>query len=138
MPLTQFIYTSTPFGYDDATLSGILISARHFNRRDGITGALICREDIFLQLLEGPAEAVSAAFARIARDGRHIEVTLLQSGHVEERLFPQWDMQHDPARSWIWTPQQVEEGVVRKVPGHDLRAIFTRVATEANDSARRL
>ena len=52
---TQLIYASRPFGYDDLTLISILMQARENNARNGITGALICREDVFLQILEGPA-----------------------------------------------------------------------------------
>ena len=52
---TQLIYASRPFGYDDLTLTSILMQARENNARNGITGALICREDVFLQILEGPA-----------------------------------------------------------------------------------
>ena len=51
--LIQIIYMSQPFGYDEAMLAGILLDARRCNKRDGITGALVCRHDIYLQLLEG-------------------------------------------------------------------------------------
>jgi Sensors of blue-light using FAD len=44
----QLVYASRPFGYDDLTLTGILGQARQNNARNGITGALICREDIFM------------------------------------------------------------------------------------------
>ena len=58
MDVFRAIYTSRPFGFDQAMLSGILIDARHANIRDGITGALICRADIYLQWLEGPEAQV--------------------------------------------------------------------------------
>ena len=57
----QLIYASRPFGYDELTLVGILASARRNNERDGITGALICREDLFVQLLEGRRDLVTSA-----------------------------------------------------------------------------
>ncbi|MEO1331606.1 MAG: BLUF domain-containing protein, partial [Pseudomonadota bacterium] len=50
--LTQLVYSSQPFGYDDIMLNGILNDARRCNLRDDITGALVCRHDIYLQLLE--------------------------------------------------------------------------------------
>ena len=78
-------------------LAGILLDARQANTRDGITGALICRRDIYLQMLEGPAPAVKAAYGRIRRDDRHVEVRLHVSDPVEERLFADWAMMHDPA-----------------------------------------
>ena len=51
--LVQLIYSSQPFGYDSTTLQTILNDARRCNTRDGISGALVCRHDIYVQLLEG-------------------------------------------------------------------------------------
>ena len=61
--MIQLIYASQPFGFDAAMLNGILSDARRCNVRDEVTGALICRADVYLQLLEGPEPAVDAAFA---------------------------------------------------------------------------
>ena len=65
MPMIQLIYASRPFDFDEGTLLSILTIARSLNERDGITGALICRSDLYMQLLEGPPELVEAAFRRI-------------------------------------------------------------------------
>lgn len=130
MPLMQLIYASRPFGYDDLTLSGILASAQHNNRRDSVTGALICREDVFVQMLEGLPEVVSPLFARIQRDDRHTEVHMLQSREIEHRLFPDWAMRHDPARSWMWTPEQVVAGAIENATPEDALALFERLAAD--------
>jgi hypothetical protein len=126
----QLIYASRPFGYDDLTLNGILFQARRNNARDGITGALIYREDLFLQLLEGPRDVVSAAFMRILRDDRHVEIVKLWSGNIETRRFPQWSMRHDPARSWMWTMSEVADGAIGRASKQEIRAIFERLAQE--------
>lgn len=76
MTVYRVIYTSRPFGFDSGTLYGILAHAQQANRRVGITGALICRDDIYLQLLEGPENEVRATVARIKRDDRHLEVSI--------------------------------------------------------------
>jgi hypothetical protein len=131
MRLTQLIYMSRPFGFDDLDLRNILLVSRENNERDGITGSLICREDIYLQLLEGPRNAVSTAYTRIARDNRHGEVMLLWMGDVEERLFPQWFMKHDPIQSWMWTPEQVRAGAVTEASMEEIRGIFVRLASSA-------
>jgi Sensors of blue-light using FAD len=135
MALQQLIYTSTPFGYDSNTLSSILIAARHFNKRDGITGALICRDDVFLQLLEGEPALVEALYGRIQRDSRHIDIATLVSVKVDARIFPEWDMLHDPARSWLWTPGEVSDGAVRHAGPAALLGVFTRVARETGEGA---
>jgi hypothetical protein len=110
MAMIQLIYASQPFGFDEAALNSILTSARHYNTRDDITGALICRADVYLQLLEGPEQLVEATYGRIARDNRHLGINRLFSGPISERMFPDWAMRDDPARSWMWTRAEVEDG----------------------------
>lgn len=88
MKTMQLIYSSQPFGFDELVLGGILTIARKNNERDGITGALICREDLYLQLLEGGESEVIQAFNRILRNDRHAHVVKRWSGDVEDRLFP--------------------------------------------------
>ena len=128
--VTQLIYMSEPFGFDASILAGILTDARRNNRRDGITGALICRQDIYLQMIEGETAAIDALFARIAVDDRHLEVRELWRGDVAERMFPQWDMLDDPARSWLWSPDEVAHGAVTAATPGALHAVFERVALE--------
>uniref|UniRef100_Q07LL8 BLUF domain protein n=1 Tax=Rhodopseudomonas palustris (strain BisA53) TaxID=316055 RepID=Q07LL8_RHOP5 len=130
MPMIQLIYASQPFGFDEAALAGILMDTRRCNERDGITGALICRGDLYLQLLEGPQEAVEAAYQRIERDHRHLEIKLLSRRTVTERLFPAWAMRDDPARSWMWNQDEVKAGAVERATEADAVAIFERLARE--------
>jgi len=130
MTLKRLIYASRPFGYDNLTLDGILYTARTNNVRDGITGSLVCREDIFLQLLEGPGTAVDAAFERIRRDNRHTDVLLLTTDRVDARLFPDWAMRHDPARSWMWSPAEVDQGAVARASPDEVVGVFSRIVSE--------
>ncbi len=74
MPMQQLIYASRPFGYGVQALAGILSMSRVRNSQNDITGALICRQDIYLQLLEGPTGLVETTFERILRDDRHTEI----------------------------------------------------------------
>ena len=129
MPLLQLSYASRPFGFDSAMLAGILIDARRCNSRDGITGALICREDLYLQLLEGPEAAVEAAYRRILRDDRHIEVRPLTRRRVADRLFGAWAMRDDPAQSWVWSREAVHNGAAETATEAEVLAIFTRLAS---------
>ncbi len=128
--LIQLIYSSKPFGFDDAALNGILIIARRNNPRDAITGALICRHDLYLQLLEGPQAAVEARYLSIARDNRHLEVVKRVSRPVTERVFPSWAMRDDPARSWMWTATEVKQGALDRAMPSDFISIFSRLAAE--------
>jgi len=130
MGLIQLVYASQPFGFDAATLNAILFEARETNRREGITGALICRADLYLQLLEGPQDRVDAVYARIARDDRHLEVTLLLRRPVDARLFGEWAMRDDAARSWMWSRADVAAGAVDRASADDALGVFVRLAAE--------
>ena len=131
MTMIQLVYASRPFGFDESTLSGILFTARSSNSRDGITGALICRADLYLQLLEGPCDKVEAAYARIERDDRHLEIRRLVRSPVEMRLFGAWAMRSDPARTWMWTREQVENGAPDKATTEEVLSVFSRLLDEA-------
>ena len=120
----QLIYASRPFGYDELTLTSILMQARKNNARNGITGALICREDLFLQILEGPRDLVTATFSRILRDERHVDVVNLLSNEIHGRLFPEWSMRHDPAQSWMWTPEEVARGAIGRASDQEILGTF--------------
>ncbi len=130
MRLMQLIYASTPFGFDAPTLKNILSVARHNNAQDGITGALICRADLYLQILEGTRSAVTARFHKILADDRHLNVVLIWSGDVEARMFPEWYMRDDPARSWMWTQEQIAAGAIESASEEDVRAVFARLIRE--------
>ena len=131
-PLTmvQLVYASKPFGFDAAMLNGILSDARRLNPPNDVTGALICRADLYLQLLEGPKPAVEATFARIARDDRHLDVQCLVNRPITQRLFPDWAMRDDPARSWMWTQKEVDNGALDHATEDEIVAVFERVAAE--------
>lgn len=124
----RIIYRSQPFGFDTTMLAGILSAARRNNPRYGITGALICRHDVYLQLIEGPAEAIDALYAVILEDDRHFDVRLLLTETVDERLFPAWSMLDDTAPSQFWSADDVAAGVLEAASPEELRAPFIRLS----------
>ena len=129
--MKQLIYRSQPFGFDEAMLAGILSRARFNNVRDDITGALICRHDLYLQLIEGPAAAIDALYARISVDDRHCDVRLLLSEEVDRRIFPEWSMLDDTSPSMAWSPGDVSSGAVDSAAADALRAVFETIARTA-------
>ncbi|THV15767.1 BLUF domain-containing protein [Rhizobium rhizophilum] len=132
MDVFRAIYTSQPFGYDSTILSGILMEARRANVRDGITGALICRADIYLQWLEGPELQVLKALERIERDDRHLDVKVHVAEHVAERAFGEWAMLHDPAATWIWTQSEIADGALERTTPAEVTDFFLRLRSSAN------
>jgi hypothetical protein len=133
----QLIYVSRSFGFDSATLAGILLDARRCNMRDGITGSLVCREDLYLQLLEGPQDKVEACFARIRQDDRHLNVRLKSRRMVDTRILPHWAMRDDPARSWMWSAEDVAAGAADRATADEVIAIFERIAREPAEAESR-
>ena len=83
--------SGTPETYA-AEIEAILAKSRVNNARDGITGGLLFNDGCFAQVLEGPADAVEAAFERIQCDDRHGEVTVIETGPIPARDFPGWSM----------------------------------------------
>lgn len=130
MAVQQLVYSSRPFGFDEAMLNGILTGARHFNAAHDITGALICRHDLFLQLLEGPQEIIKPLYQRIAVDVRHIEVEKIVERQADDRIFPKWAMRSDSAQSWLWTAQEVKDGALKKANTDQILEVFNRMANE--------
>lgn len=135
MSMIQMIYASHPFGFDEAMLAGILLDARRCNDRDGVTGALICREDLYLQLLEGPEQAVEATYVRILKDDRHANINRLVRREIgaEDRLFPRWSMLDDPAQSWVWTKAQVRRGAIEDASEAEVIGLFERLSALTAD-----
>lgn len=91
--MLQLVYISSPDtaqGPVDAPT--ILRTSRRNNRRDGITGLLFTDGTRFLQAIEGPTDAVNAAFARIKADPRHRAVVVLSERDIEAREFGDWEM----------------------------------------------
>ena len=76
------------------TVLAILKTARANNRLHGIVGALLLVDAMFLQVLEGPAEAVDRLMANIRRDRRHQGVVVLldQSHPQQPPMFTDWSM----------------------------------------------
>ncbi|KPG75648.1 BLUF domain-containing protein [Frigoribacterium sp. RIT-PI-h] len=98
--------SSYPFTDDD--LANLLMTSRSNNARLGITGMLLHREGRFIQVLEGPDEAVRERLAVIARDPRHTAVHTIVDERVEDRLFPAWTMGY----------QAVTDDLAAVIPGY--------------------
>ena len=78
-------------------LTELMHAARRRNEQLDVTGMLLYTEGSFFQVLEGPAGAVDALFARIAADPRHEQVTQIIREPIMRRAFPGWSMGFDTA-----------------------------------------
>jgi len=91
--LVEYIYASAATrDFTSDELIELLGRARENNSQRNVTGILLHHEGSFLQILEGPEDAVESLFELISRDERHANLLLLSRRHVEERSFGDWRM----------------------------------------------
>jgi len=65
------------------------------NATEGITGMLMYSDGVFVQLLEGPKDALSRVWNRVLHDGRHFGVVkLMHRSEVEMRCCGNWTMRY--------------------------------------------
>lgn len=79
-------------------LGRILETSRRNNRAADVTGLLLHAEGSFLQVLEGPPDAVASTFARIGRDPRHHKLVQIFHGPIVGRSFAAWQMGYEEPR----------------------------------------
>jgi hypothetical protein len=94
--LQSLVYMSSAVEqFDDDDLEAVLAYSRERNTADGLSGMLVHRAGRFMQLLEGPYDAVMATYSRILADERHGDVSLLVEETIHTRRFPEWSMAYD-------------------------------------------
>ncbi|WP_101756877.1 BLUF domain-containing protein [Oceanicoccus sp. KOV_DT_Chl] len=92
-PMIHLIYSSHSHNALSAIdVENILKSSHRNNRQLNITGILLYQQDLFLQVLEGPDDAVRERFEIIKQDPRHDKVEVLQEYTISQRDFPDWAM----------------------------------------------
>lgn len=126
----QLVYISTSREEITAeTLQDILTVSRINNERAGVTGLLVSGGTRFLQVLEGPAEAVSATFERIAQDKRHFACVVLASKSVSERAFGDWSMAFKQgSRASDGSLREIIHGITEDLGDPGLQAEFRSFA----------
>ncbi len=77
-------------------VTAIVAAAQRRNEHDGLTGALLFVDGLFIQALEGEASKLEAAFERICRDLRHRRIVLHEFSEAPERAFAGWAMVEVP------------------------------------------
>jgi hypothetical protein len=73
-------------------LEDILRVSRAWNADHDITGILLYKDGLFLQILEGPKNEVKSIFRSISQDTRHSVVTVVLEGDTDSRDFDGWLM----------------------------------------------
>lgn len=91
--LYRLIYVSTArINLDDRDIAGIVSASRSRNEAAGITGLLAYNGSNFMQLVEGPTDAVLTLYERLGRDERHFGLVKISGEAVDERVCGDWAM----------------------------------------------
>jgi hypothetical protein len=125
--LKHVIYTSRPTFFDIEILDNILNTSRTNNTKWDITGNLIFHSDLFLQLLEGPQDAIDSLYQSILLDNRHTDIFKLRDEITQRRLFASWTMKNDIFQSWM-----LSRGALNKLNSEDAFDIFVKLARETD------
>jgi FAD-dependent sensor of blue light len=89
----QLVYKSIEADpFSEADLKHLLLNSRLRNAEVDITGMLIYDRGAFLQMLEGDLGAVISTFARIERDPRHKDISVLLRDPKAGRAYGNWSM----------------------------------------------
>ncbi len=91
---SRLIYKSlaTAESVSNETLANLEDTAAANNQAQAINGLLVLSGNAFIQVLEGPAEKLTALFARIVGDKRHRKVELISFETHIPAEFDDWNM----------------------------------------------
>ena len=103
--MRRLIYMSTACRQpNQAMLDRILLDAREYNSKIGVTGILVAHGPKFLQVLEGEPSEVETVMSRVCRSEKHSGIITLVDETVTTRLFPDWSMGYER----LGTTQEIE------------------------------
>lgn len=141
--LTAIVYTSVASRQLSAQdLDSILVDARAFNQKAGVTGALLYTSGTFFQYFEGPAAGVTEVYLRIKLSEKHEHIKELFHQSIHTRQFSTWHMAFAQAPSTVleeltneyWEMSLPElSGRDAPSPGLKLLLDFWKTATHATD-----
>ena len=62
--------------------------------------------------------------------GGFINVLKIKEDITDRKLFTSWAMRGDPVKSWMWSYEDVESGIVKKIKPADAFAVFEKLSRE--------
>ena len=121
----------------DADFRTIAMFSSLWNKRHNISGLLLHYNGQIMQVLEGPEDEVKNLYARIERDQRHHDVTVVMSRACEKPYFEEWSMGFRPMESAEQMDaffELTKENLEKAIPDtatEDLRQVVGDFATNA-------
>ena len=88
-----FYVSSSKKGMGLKEIEEMAKKAAKSNSDNGITGIMLFKGGVFLQLLEGEASKINTLFeSKIKKDDRHTNITEIFNIQAKERMFEKWSM----------------------------------------------
>ncbi len=101
--------------FSDKELEDLLAVSRANNAACSITGILFYGNNMFMQVLEGPKQAVEKTFSKIKHDPRHFGIRVLEKTPVETRRFPDFSMAFKKLSAPEFTSMLGEQPAAKRV-----------------------
>ena len=128
--LRRVIYVSEKVGSSSHDVADIINASIRNNPSKKITGCLLEGETSFLQILEGPTEAIQILYKTISEDDRHTNVKSLCDEPLETRLFSDWSMRSDNYNDIEWGDVNFNAGNFVNISVDAAKNIFTRISEQ--------
>ena len=132
--LRRVIYVSEKVGSSEQDVADIVNTSTQNNPRKGITGCLLEGSNSFLQILEGPSNAIKSLYEAISEDNRHTNVKRLCDEPLNTRLFSDWSMKSDKYNQMEWGDSALNAGNFVNLSADAAKNIFTRISEQGESS----
>lgn len=144
--LYRLIYSSEAVpGFGEKELRQLLLRCRKKNSENGITGALIFVDHVFLQILEGNKTDVITLMDKVRNDPRHRNIKVFSEREDDKYLFSAWSMANlspdlESLSSWAGIEGATSIGVIASSIDKDPQRVPTlvvRILKELAEPSRR-
>ena len=132
--LGRVIYVSEKVGSSEQEVADIVKASTQNNPSKNITGCIVEGQNSFLQILEGPSDAIKGLYKTISEDNRHTNVRRLCDESIDTRLFSDWSMKSDNYNLIEWGDPALNAGNFLNISADAAKNIFTRISEQADSS----
>ena len=132
--LRRVIYVSEKVGSSEQDVADIVNASTQNNPSKDITGCLLEGSNSFLQILEGPSDAIKSLYKTICEDNRHTNVQRLCDEPLNTRLFSYWSMKSDNYNQIEWGDSALNTGNFVNISADAAKNIFTRISEQGESS----
>jgi len=132
--LRRVIYVSEKVRLSAQDVADVFNVSIQNNPSKDITGCLLEGSNSFLQILEGPSDAINSLYKAISEDNRHTNVRRLCNEPLNTRLFSDWSMKRDNYNQMEWGDSALIAGNFINISADAAKNIFTRISEQGESS----